>query len=59
MAANAHPRILSAARVGMRVIATPRLTLASQVAAHAAAMFVVLSDRAIYEFENAPPSSYD
>ena len=59
MAATAHPRILSAARVDMRVIATPRLTLEPQVAAHAAAMFVVLSDLAIYEFENAPPSSHD
>jgi len=33
------------------------LVLEPQVAAHAAAMFPVLSDPAIYEFENAPPAS--
>jgi RimJ/RimL family protein N-acetyltransferase len=33
------------------------LVLEPQVAAHAAAMFPVLSDPAIYEFENAPPES--
>ena len=31
--------------------------LEPQVAGHAAAMFLVLSDPAIYEFENAPPES--
>jgi len=41
----------------MRVIETTTLTLEPQVVAHAAAMFVVLSDPAIYEFENAPPAS--
>jgi RimJ/RimL family protein N-acetyltransferase len=33
------------------------LVLEPQVAGHAAAMFLVLSDPAIYEFENAPPES--
>jgi RimJ/RimL family protein N-acetyltransferase len=41
----------------MRVIATPSCTLEPQVAAHADAMFAVLSDPAIYEHENAPPAS--
>ena len=41
----------------MRRIETPRLVLEPQVAAHAQAMFDVLSDPAIYEFENAPPAS--
>ena len=43
----------------MRVIETTTLTLEPQVVAHAAAMFVVLSDPAIYEFENAPPASVE
>jgi len=34
-----------------------RCTLEPLVAAHAAEMFTVLSDPAIYEFENAPPVS--
>jgi [ribosomal protein S5]-alanine N-acetyltransferase len=33
------------------------LVLEPQVASHAAEMFLVLSDPAIYEFENAPPES--
>ena len=41
----------------MRTLRTAGLTLEPQVAAHAAEMFVVLSDPAIYEFENAPPAS--
>jgi RimJ/RimL family protein N-acetyltransferase len=41
----------------MRVIETAALTLEPQVAAHAEAMFEVLSDPAIYEYENAPPQS--
>jgi [ribosomal protein S5]-alanine N-acetyltransferase len=45
--------------VPMRRLETGRLTLEPQVAAHAPAMFVVLSDPAIYEHENAPPSSED
>jgi len=33
------------------------VVLEPQIAAHAAEMFTVLSDPAIYEFENAPPQS--
>jgi len=41
----------------MRIIATPTLTLEPQTVAHAEEMFAVLSDPAIYEYENeAPPS---
>jgi [ribosomal protein S5]-alanine N-acetyltransferase len=43
----------------MRVIETERCTLEPQVAAHAEAMFGVLSDPAIYEYENEPPASLD
>jgi len=43
--------------VQMRVIETSRLTLLPQTAAHANEMFVVLSDPAIYEYENEPPPS--
>jgi hypothetical protein len=39
----------------MRTLATDRLHLEPQLAAHADEMFVVLSDPAIYEFENQPP----
>ena len=41
----------------MRTLNTPLCTLEPQVAAHAPEMFTVLSDPAIYEFENAAPSS--
>jgi len=41
----------------MRIIKCPGLTLEPQTAAHAERMFVVLSDPAIYEFENEPPQS--
>ncbi|MBK9522465.1 MAG: GNAT family N-acetyltransferase [Rhodocyclaceae bacterium] len=41
----------------MRVVATGDLSLEPQLAAHAADMFEVLSDSAIYEYENEPPSS--
>ncbi|HSQ61394.1 MAG TPA: GNAT family N-acetyltransferase [Acidobacteriota bacterium] len=41
----------------MRVIATPRLLLEPQIAAHADEMFRVLGDPAIYEYENEPPAS--
>ena len=41
----------------IRPLETPRLVLEPQVAAHADEMFIVLSDPAIYEFENAPPGS--
>lgn len=43
----------------MQSITTPTLTLEPQLAAHAAEMFAVLSDPAIYEFENAPPASLE
>lgn len=41
----------------IRPLETARLVLEPQVAAHADEMFLVLSDPAIYEFENAPPAS--
>jgi [ribosomal protein S5]-alanine N-acetyltransferase len=43
----------------MRRLETGSLTLEPQVADHAPALFVVLSDPAIYEHENAPPPSED
>ena len=43
----------------MRIIQTARLTLEPQSAAHAEAMFAVLSDRRIYEHENEPPPSLE
>jgi RimJ/RimL family protein N-acetyltransferase len=39
----------------MKTITTSRCVLEPQVVAHAPEMFAVLSDPAIYEFENAPP----
>ena len=41
----------------MRLIHSGELCLEPQLAAHATEMFIVLSDPAIYEFENEPPSS--
>lgn len=41
----------------LRAVTTSTLALEPQVAAHADAMFGVLSDPAIYEHENAPPPS--
>ncbi len=41
----------------MRTLRTTLCVLESQLAAHAPEMFAVLSDPAIYEFENAPPAS--
>ncbi len=41
----------------MRTLTTPLATLEPLVAGHARAMFAVLSDPAIYEFENEPPPS--
>ena len=41
----------------MRTIVASRCTLEPQVAVHAREMFNVLSDPAIYEFENEPPPS--
>jgi [ribosomal protein S5]-alanine N-acetyltransferase len=43
----------------MHSIATAAFTLEPQTAAHAEAMFVVLSDPAIYEYENEPPPSLE
>jgi [ribosomal protein S5]-alanine N-acetyltransferase len=43
----------------MRVIETSGLTLEPQLAAHAEEMFAVLSDPAIYEYENEPPPSVE
>jgi [ribosomal protein S5]-alanine N-acetyltransferase len=41
----------------VHTIRTARFVLEPQVAAHAAEMFSVLSDPALYEFEGAPPES--
>ena len=43
----------------MRVIETARARLEPQTAAHAGEMFIVLSDPAIYQYENAAPTSID
>lgn len=43
----------------MRTIETARVTLEPQIAAHADEMFVVLSDPAIYTYENEPPPSLE
>lgn len=43
----------------MRTVHADRVLLEPQTAAHADDMFVVLSDPAIYEHENAPPSSLE
>lgn len=43
----------------MRALQTPRLRLEPQLALHAEAMFAVLSDPAIYAYENAPPASLE
>jgi ribosomal-protein-alanine N-acetyltransferase len=43
----------------LNVLEAEGLTLEPQVAAHAAQMFVVLGDPAIYEFENEPPPSVE
>jgi RimJ/RimL family protein N-acetyltransferase len=43
----------------VRVLQSTGLVLEPQTAAHAEEMFEVLSDPAIYEFENAPPPSRD
>jgi ribosomal-protein-alanine N-acetyltransferase len=41
----------------MRTLVTQRVQLEPQLAAHAAEMFQVLGDPAIYEYENDPPRS--
>ena len=43
----------------MQTLRTARLVLEPQLATHADEMFAVLSDPAIYEFENEPPVSLD
>lgn len=43
----------------MNTLIAGNLRLEPQVTAHAREMFDVLSDPAIYEFENAPPESFD
>ena len=43
----------------MRALRAESLTLEPQVTAHAEEMFVVLSDPAIYEYENQPPPSLE
>ena len=43
----------------MRLIDTGDLTLEPQTATHAEEMFAVLSDPAIYAYENAPPRSLE
>jgi RimJ/RimL family protein N-acetyltransferase len=43
----------------LRRIATPRLTLEPQIAAHAPEMFALLQDPTIYRYENEAPSSVD
>jgi RimJ/RimL family protein N-acetyltransferase len=43
----------------MRTIRTERLVLEPQTASHAEEMLAVLSDPAIYEYENAPPRSLE
>src|SRR5437762_5872647 len=43
----------------MRVMETGSITLEPQTAAHAEEMFAVLSDPAIYEYENEPPPSLE
>jgi RimJ/RimL family protein N-acetyltransferase len=43
----------------MKTLRCGRLTLEPQVVAHAAAMFAVLSDPAIYEYEGVPPPSLE
>jgi len=41
----------------MNVVSVGKIVLEPQVAAHATEMYDVLSDPAIYEFENSPPES--
>lgn len=43
----------------MKTIRTPRCTLEPQLEAHAPAMYEVLSDPAIYEFEGVPPPTIE
>jgi len=43
----------------MQIIRSANLTLEPQLATHAAEMFAVLSDPAIYTYENEPPASVE
>ena len=43
----------------MQIIEATSLTLEPQIGAHAEEMFAVLSDPAIYEYENEPPASVE
>ena len=43
----------------MRALATDRLVLEPQLAAHAPEMFAVLGDLALYAYENEPPPSLE
>ena len=43
----------------MRAVAAPRLVLEPQTAAHAAEMYALLADPALYRHENEPPPSVD
>ncbi len=47
------------ADAGGDVLRGPRVVLVPQLATHADEMFIVLSDPAIYEHENAPPASVE
>lgn len=53
--------LLGAGRIAPRdciqAVTAPRLVLEPQRAEHAAAMFELLGDPALYEYENAPPAS--
>lgn len=53
------PPLMLSVRARMHVIETATLTLEPQTVAHAEEMFVVLSDPAIYEYENEPPPSLE
>jgi RimJ/RimL family protein N-acetyltransferase len=43
----------------MRMVSAPSLVLEPQTRMHAQEMFAVLSDPALYEYENEPPGSVD
>jgi len=57
--ADSQGRIERRSPPAMRIISTQRLVLEPQSVAHAEEMFRVLSDAAIYRFENAPPASLE
>ena len=50
---------MEASAVPMRALQTPRLVLEPQTEAHAGEMYAVLTDPAIYEFENEAPASVE